>query len=337
MEGSQPAISPLEIRTGNGEPVTVCHGFPETLRKSQRFIGFNSMHAVGDFGHMEFHHFPGNGFSIWSSEYDISRPVDFLSRGGNAMLELSIPLVANVHSSWNGRAPVFVQDEQFELSYVPFADYKNSFRTACNCKTFDIHYSREYLDRFASGYPALGHFLEKVDCGEPVSLTGRKRLISNDMKRLALDMLSFDMMDNLATHFYEAGALMMLTMVLDRIHDGKHNKAMRYSDHEMQSVAEARNLLIADFSEKYSIQDLARRTGTSETKLQLAFKHAYGTTIFEYAHVARLEFAKLLLLDTDTPIQSIAERCGYPDNSNLTAAFKKRFGCSPLSFRAKRK
>ena len=94
MEGSQVAISPLEIRTGNGEPVTVCHGFPETLRKSQRFIGFNSMHAVGDFGYMEFHHFPGNGFSIWSSEYDISRPVDFLSRGGNAMLELSIPLVS---------------------------------------------------------------------------------------------------------------------------------------------------------------------------------------------------------------------------------------------------
>ena len=136
MESSQPAISPLEIRTGNGEPVTVCHGFPETLRKSQRFIGFNSMHAVGDFGHMEFHHFPGNGFSIWSSEYDISRPVDFLSRGGNAMLELSIPLVANVHSSWNGRAPVFVQDEQFELSYVPFTDFKNSFRDSMQLQDF---------------------------------------------------------------------------------------------------------------------------------------------------------------------------------------------------------
>ena len=214
---------------------------------------------------------------------------------------------------------------------------KTVLETACNCKTFDIHYSREYLDRFISGYPALGYFLEKVDRGEPVSLTGRKRLISNEMKRLALDMLSFNMLDNLASYFYEAGALMMLTMVFDRIHDGKHNKAMRYTDHEMQSVVEARNLLIADFSEKYSIQDLARRTGTSETKLQLAFKHAYGTTIFEYAQAARLEFAKLLLLDTDTPIQSIAERCGYPDNSNLTAAFKKRFGFSPLSFRANRK
>ncbi len=337
MEGSQVAISPLEIRTGDGDRVTVFHGFPETLRKSYGLVAFDSMYAMGDFGHMGFHHYPGNGFSIWHSEYNISRAVDFLSRGEIALLELSIPLVANIHSSWNGNASEFVQDEQFELSYVPFANYKNSFKEACDCRTFDIHYSREYLDRFAGSCPALGHFLEKVDRGEPVSLTGHKRLISAAMKRLVLDMLSFNMLDKLAAYFYEAGALMMLTLVLDRIHDATITRPVKYSDHEMQSAAVARNLLIADFSEKYSIRDLSRKTGTSETKLQLVFKHLYGTTIFEYAQSARLDFAKQLLLDTDIPIQSVAERCGYPDNSNLTAAFKKRFGCSPESFRTKGK
>jgi len=337
MEGSQVAISPLEIRTGNGDLVTVYHGFPETIRRSHRLTGFDSMYAVGDFGHMGFHHFPGNGFSIWHSEYNISRPVDFLSRGDIAMLELSIPLVANIHSSWNGSSPEFVHDEQFELSYVPFADYKNCFRDACNCKTFDIHYSREYMDRFAGTYPALGHFLEMVDRGEPVSLTGRKRMISSAMKRLIMDMLSFKMLDNLAAYFYEAGALMMLTLVLDRIRDEEIKRTVKYSDHEIESVAQVRNLLVADFSEKYSIRELARKTGTSETKLQLAFKHVYGTTIFEYAQTARLDFAKFLLLDTGTPIQTIAERCGYPDNSNLSVAFKKRFGCTPDSFRTKGK
>ena len=295
------------------------------------------MYALGDYGHMGFHHFPGNGFSMWHSEYNISRPVDFFSRGDIAMLELSIPLVASIHSSWNGGQSEFVQDEHFDLSYVPFADYKNSFREACDCKTFDIHYSREYLDRFAASYPALGYFLEKVDRGEPASLSGRKRLISAAMKRLVLDILSFNMLDDLAAYFYEAGALMMLTLVFDRIHDEEIKRPVKYSDHELESVVEARNLLIADFSDKYSIRDLARRTGTSETKLQLAFKHVYGTTIFDYAQTARLDFAKLLLLDTDIPIQSIAERCGYPDNSNLSAAFRKRFGCSPDSFRAKGK
>ena len=338
MESSQvAAISPLEIRTGGGERISLFQGPTESLKKSYKLIAFNSIHAEGDFGHMDFHHFAGNGFSIWSSEYNISRLVDFITRGEIAMLELSIPLVANIHSSWNGGSQEFVRDEQFELSYVPFADYKNSFTSPCTCKTFDIHYSREYLDRFAGTYPALGHFLEKVDRGEPVSLSGNKRLISAAMKRLIVDMLSFNMLENLAAYFYEAGALMMLTLVLDRINDEEIKRPVKYSDHEIESVAEIRKLLVADFSEKYGIHDLARRTGTSETKLQLAFKHVYGTTIFEYAQTARLDFAKLLLLDTNATIQSIAERCGYPDNSNLTAAFKKRFGCTPDSFRAKGK
>src|SRR5450432_3383283 len=249
MERSRVAISPLEIRTGEGNHITIFHGFPESLKKSYKLVGFDSMYSAGDFGNMGFHHFAGNGFSIWYSEYNISRPVDFLSRGDIAMLELSIPLVANIHSSWNGNSPEFVEDEQFELSYVPFADYKNRFKEACNCKTFDIHFSREYLDRFAGTYPALGHFLEKVDRGEPGSFTGRRRLISSAMKRLVVDMLSFNMMENLAAYFYEAGALMMLTLVLDRIHDEDIKRPVKYSEHEMASVREARNLLVADFGE----------------------------------------------------------------------------------------
>jgi AraC-like DNA-binding protein len=337
MERSQVAISPLEIRTGEGDHITVFHGFPETLRKTYKVTGFDSLYAIGDYGKMGFHHFEGDGFSLWCSEYNFSRPVDFLSRGDVAMLELSIPLVANIQSSWNGGTPEFVEDEQFELSYVPFADYKNCFSKSGNCRTFDIHYSREYLDRFAGTHPELGHFLEKVDRGQPVSLTGRKHTISAAMKRLVLDMLSFTLLDNLAAYFYEAGALMMLTLVLDWMHDEETKRPVKYSVHEIESVKEVRNLIVADFGEKYSIRELARKTGTSETKLQLAFKQVYGTTIFEYARMARLDFAKILLLDTNTTIQSIAERCGYTDHSNLSAAFKKRFGSSPDSFRVKGK
>ncbi|HSZ34528.1 MAG TPA: AraC family transcriptional regulator [Puia sp.] len=338
MESSQVAsISPLEIRTGGGELITLYRGFPETLRKTYTLSGFNSIHAKGDFGFMGFRHFEGNGFSIWSSEYNISRPIDFVTRGEMGMLELSIPLVANIHSGWNGSSPEFVQNEQFELSYVPFADFKSSFRAASSCKTFDIHYSKEYLDRFSGTSPALGHFLERVDCGEPVSLTGRNRLISVAMKRLISDLLSFNIVEDLASYFYEAGALMMLTLALDRINEEAIKRPIKYSNHEIESASEVRKILVADFSEKYSIRDLARRTATSETKLQLAFKHVYGITIFEYAQTARLDFAKLLLMDTDATIQSIAERCGYPDNSNLTAAFRKRFGYTPDSFRARGK
>jgi transcriptional regulator GlxA family with amidase domain len=72
-------------------------------------------------------------------------------------------------------------------------------------------------------------------------------------------------------------------------------------------------------------------TGTNERNLQHTFKELYGTTLFDYAQSVRLDHARILLLDSSDSIQSIAEQCGYPDNSNLTAAFHKKFGYTPES------
>jgi AraC-like DNA-binding protein len=334
MDQTQIAITPMQIRTGEGERISVYHGTLEHLPGFGKLKGFAGMHAIGDFGSMQFQHFSGNGFSIWWSEYEINRSVDFITMGDIAVLELSIPLEANIYTSWDGSKEEFIGDEQFDLTYLPFINNRTNFPKATRCRTFDIHYTRDYLDRFTDLYPAVGNFLEQVDRKQAVTLTGRDRALSPAMKTLVQDMLRFDMSDKLAGYFYEAGVLLMLTMVLDRMEVSAKKNAPRYSDHEKECAAEAKNLIVEDFAERYNIRDLARKTGTSETRLQQSFKHVYGTTLFDFAQNARLNFAKLLLLDTDATVQSIAERCGYPDNSNLTAAFKKRFGCSPEAFRA---
>ncbi len=335
MTTSESAISPLEIKTSYGDLISIFEGASEIPGRKHSYRGFHSLHGSGDFGLMKFHHLPGKDFMIWYSEYHIARDIDFITLGDIPLLELSIPLSANIHSAWDRNPEIFVQNQQFELSYIPFVNNFTRFKKDNFCRTFDIHYSREYLDRFASEYRALGDFLEKVDRKEPASFNGRNHFLSPDMLRLVGDMLAYNMADKLASYFFEASALLMLTMVLDRLETPAGNKSVRYSEHERESVTEAKNLILADFSEKYSIRELARKTGTSESRLQLAFRHFYGTTLFDYAQSARLEYAKMLLLDTSISIQSIAEQCGYPDNSNLSAAFKKRFGSSPEVYRTK--
>jgi AraC-like DNA-binding protein len=333
MDTPQTAISPLQIRTGGGERIIVYHGSLQNSQGSGKLKGFAGMHALGDYGSMQFQFFSGNGFALWCSEYEIARPMDFITHADIGILELSIPLKANIYSSWDGLPDEFIRDEEFDLSYVPFISNRTKFKKPAVCRTFDIHYSRDYLDRFSSLYPAVGSFLEAVDRGEAASLTGRDRRISPAMKSLVRDMMQFDMSDRLAGYFYDASALLMLTMVMDRMDAGVKKHVVSYSAHEKESATEARNIVTENFSERYSIRDLARKTGTSETRLQQAFKYLYGTTIFDYAQSARLDYAKTLLLDTGFTIQSIAEHCGYPDNSNLTAAFRKRFGSSPEAFR----
>ncbi len=101
----------------------------------------------------------------------------------------------------------------------------------------------------------------------------------------------------------------------------------------LEKAAEVQAIIQADLRHHFSIPQLARKVGTNAKSLQDAFKQLYGKTIFIYGQELRLEHGKTLLQDPKLGIQEIAEECGYPDHSNFTKAFKKKFGVVPGRWR----
>jgi AraC-like DNA-binding protein len=102
-----------------------------------------------------------------------------------------------------------------------------------------------------------------------------------------------------------------------------------FSKHALQCAAEVAALLSTDLQHHYTISKLARKVGLNSRSLQECFKHVYGSTIFVFGQHARLEQSKKLLIETDFPTQVIAEECGYHEQSNFSAAFKKKYGVGP--------
>lgn len=147
-------------------------------------------------------------------------------------------------------------------------------------------------------------------------------------------VLHCNMTAEMAPFYYESVAQLMLIEVLQRLNELSGKGAIKYSAYDIERTIAAKEIIVSDLSIKYNIGSLARATGFNEWKLQHTFKHLFGATIFDYAQSARLEHAKRLLRDTADPIQLIAMQCGYPDHSNLTAAFRKSFGCTPEQFRS---
>lgn len=81
------------------------------------------------------------------------------------------------------------------------------------------------------------------------------------------------------------------------------------------------------------IPDIAKELNTNPTLLKRGFKLIHGTTIAQFHREKRLEKAKDLLLDSDTPLAMIAEECGYKSISHFSRAFKKHFGVNPSKSR----
>ena len=91
--------------------------------------------------------------------------------------------------------------------------------------------------------------------------------------------------------------------------------------------------LLRNLDDAPGIQELARLAGTNSKRLNEAFKHCAGMTVFEYLREERMREASRLLGNTRLPVSEIACRVGFSSSANFATAFRERFGMTPTAFR----
>lgn len=98
-------------------------------------------------------------------------------------------------------------------------------------------------------------------------------------------------------------------------------------------VARAIAVMQANLEVPLSIAAVARQTGRSQRDLETRMKADLGATPQAVYRRLRLIQARKLVLETDTSVAEIAQRCGYEDPSALTRAFRLEFGTTPRAMR----
>jgi len=88
-----------------------------------------------------------------------------------------------------------------------------------------------------------------------------------------------------------------------------------------------------EFHINYSLDDYASMCNMSKFHFLRIFKGITGTSPLEYRNNIRLDHAKELLADTNTPINEIARRLGFSSATYFCDTFKKKNGVSPSQYR----
>lgn len=91
------------------------------------------------------------------------------------------------------------------------------------------------------------------------------------------------------------------------------------------------------YHEKIAMAEVARRFYLSETWLAHSFRQSVGRTFHEYLVSVRLNAAMALLFDSNLQMQTIAERCGFPNFKSFVYYFKQAHGMTPLQYRKSRR
>ena len=103
---------------------------------------------------------------------------------------------------------------------------------------------------------------------------------------------------------------------------------------DIESIKEVKEILVHNLEQPPSLPELARRVGLNKNKLNKGFRLIFGTSVFDYLRICRLERARELLESRKMNVTQVAFEVGYAQHSNFTRAFKQHFGFTPEDFLA---
>jgi len=131
--------------------------------------------------------------------------------------------------------------------------------------------------------------------------------------------------------FQESKALELLCLQTKQLQveytEGYDRNLLRKAD--VRYIKMGREYIRKNFHQPITLSELARNTGTNETKLKVGFKKLYGKTFTEIVRDERLLKARHLIEEGNSSIKEISLMCGYESTSMFSKRFKERYGLSP--------
>ena len=82
------------------------------------------------------------------------------------------------------------------------------------------------------------------------------------------------------------------------------------------------------------IRDLAKSMNITARQVNNILHKTYGMSFTAKLNEIRVEYAAKLLATTDAPIEEILGQSGYRNYPYFSQCFKKRFGMTPVRYRA---
>lgn len=100
-----------------------------------------------------------------------------------------------------------------------------------------------------------------------------------------------------------------------------------------RELKELRGSMFVELDKSWSVSDMARELGLSESRFYSVYKSAFKVTPNRDLITARIEHAKRLLEQDDTlPISELSVLCGYKNQFHFIRLFKRAVGCTPKKY-----
>jgi AraC-like DNA-binding protein len=287
---------------------------------------------TGHYGSIYFQCTGYEGVSIWCWDYNIQQTTTLLCSSQLFFLDLHFMVSNSACFKIKGIGDLNFLENQYNILYGSSLDLECTFQKGLY-RILSINVNTNYLKKWVEDVPLLREFLQKIADNVSGALFNPHSTATPEMVAICNSILHCRFYGDIRKLYLEAKTLELLTLCLSRGVNTAAQDSSGLKPYDIQKMHAAREYLLEHMDDPCSIIELARKVGTNDFKLKKGFKQLYGVTIFDFLMEARMERAKILLLETDTPVRQIALMTGYKSVSSFTAAFKGKVGYPPAFLR----
>lgn len=129
-------------------------------------------------------------------------------------------------------------------------------------------------------------------------------------------------------------AIALCLHVLDQYGNDLLRNGESYTSLSPWQEKAAKEFIIDHLAENISVEAIAAAAGLSVGHFSKEFKRATGLSPHQWLTRMRIDRAKDLLGHGALPLKSVADRCGFSDQSHFSKVFSKKTGFTPAHWRA---
>lgn len=296
--------------------------------------GSSALFCERDFGTMLIQEYKTDHFSIRYSIFNFFKKITLLFKDEKAGIRSRLALKNSANIKTENKEKLQLKEGQFLLLSGELTGKTIFFDKGREYRFFDTAYSVDLLKQLVASFPALNDFISDNHNAESRPAIKQHRYASASMIEIAYDILKCPYEENLRKFYFENKVRdFLFELLVQTYNTNQVDNSLSTAD--TSSVLKAKDIILNDLSQHFTIQQISRQVQLNEFKLKAGFKQKFGTGIFECLLQARMQKAKELLMQTDKPIKEIASVTGYDHLTSFITAFRKYFGYTPGSIRRK--
>lgn len=295
------------------------------------------MEVKYDFGEATFKEIFFDGYLIMSGAAEIYQNLHVNALESTQTVSLFFMVNGDVNTHVGNDRHRRFSSLEHNLFYNPGAEENVDIRKQDGISVVGINFSKERFLQLAENNGRILDLLANNVAGDKPIILNRK----NNHPITSRIMMVLDEIRNCRFNgghkklFLQSKVIELLALQCEQQEqaDDIRKQQFKLSPNDREKIFLARDLLLAQLQTPPSLAELSKAAGINEFKLKNGFKLVFDTTVFGYLNDHKMEHALQLLRSPEFSVTNIAEDLGFSSVQHFSAAFRKKFGVSPMKLR----